>query len=71
MLNYVRPVFFLGILLEHLTYAFLPQFVQGAVLDAGVSTGFASAPFVGFYLLLRTHPGACRLCRPAHWTESR
>ncbi len=51
MLNYVRPVFFLGVLLEHLTYAFLPQFVQGAVLDAGVSTSFASAPFVGFYLL--------------------
>ncbi|MEM8687085.1 MAG: MFS transporter [Pseudomonadota bacterium] len=50
MLNYVRPVFFLGVLLEHLTYAFLPQFVQGAVLDAGVSTSWASAPFVGFYL---------------------
>ncbi len=50
MLNYVRPVFFLGVLLEHLTYAFLPQFVQGAVLDAGVSTSLASLPFVGFYL---------------------
>jgi len=51
MLSYVKPVFFLGVLLEHLTYAFLPQFVQQATQDAGVSAGYASVPFVGFYLL--------------------
>ncbi|MEL7543487.1 MAG: MFS transporter, partial [Pseudomonadota bacterium] len=50
MLDHLKPVFFLGVLLEHLTYAFLPQFVQAAVLDAGVSAGYASTPFVGFYL---------------------
>ncbi|MGI9405281.1 MAG: MFS transporter [Hyphomicrobiaceae bacterium] len=51
MLDHLKPVFFLGVLLEHLTYAFLPQFVQEAVLTAGVSASYASAPFVGFYLL--------------------
>lgn len=51
MLSYVKPVFFLGVLLEHLTYAFLPQFVEAATLEAGVSASYASAPFVGFYLL--------------------
>ncbi|MGI9387988.1 MAG: MFS transporter [Methyloligellaceae bacterium] len=51
MLTYVKPVFFLGVLLEHLTYAFLPQFVEAAVHEAGVSASYASAPFVGFYLL--------------------
>ncbi|MEO0619227.1 MAG: MFS transporter [Pseudomonadota bacterium] len=50
MLDHLKPVFFLGVLLEHLTYAFLPQFVQAAVLEAGVSAGYASTPFVGFYL---------------------
>ncbi|MEL6287798.1 MAG: MFS transporter [Pseudomonadota bacterium] len=50
MLDHLKPVFFLGVLLEHLTYAFLPQFVQAAVTSAGVSPSFASAPFVGFYL---------------------
>lgn len=51
MLSYVKPVFFLGVLLEHLTYAFLPQFVQQATQVAGVSASYASIPFVGFYLL--------------------
>jgi len=51
MLDHLKPVFFLGVLLEHLTYAFLPQFVQAAVVTAGVSAGYASMPFVGFYLL--------------------
>lgn len=51
MLSYVKPVFFLGVLLEHLTYAFLPQFVQQATLEQGVSTSYASVPFVGFYLM--------------------
>ncbi len=51
MLNYVKPVFFLGVLLEHLTYAFLPQFVQESLQAAGVSESYASVPFVGFYLL--------------------
>ncbi|MGI9385872.1 MAG: MFS transporter, partial [Methyloligellaceae bacterium] len=50
MLDHLKPVFFLGVLLEHLTYAFLPQFVQAAVETAEVSPGYASMPFVGFYL---------------------
>ena len=49
MLDHLKPVFFLGVLLEHLTYAFLPQFVQAAVEAAGVSASYASMPFVGFY----------------------
>ena len=49
MLSFARPVFFLGVLVEHLTYVFLPQMVQDAATQAGVASSWVSAPFVGFY----------------------
>ena len=49
MLSFARPVFFLGVLVEHLTYVFLPQLVKDAALASGVAEGMVSAPFVGFY----------------------
>ena len=46
----VRPLFFLAIFIEHLSYAFLPQFVQGIVRVQGLPPGFASVPFIAYYL---------------------
>jgi len=50
-LSLVKPVFFLAVFLENLTYSFLPQFMEGVVLKSGLSPGFASAPFMIYYLL--------------------
>ena len=47
----VRPLFFLAIFIEHLSYAFLPQFVQGIVRSQGLSAGLASVPFIAYYLV--------------------
>ena len=49
-LIFVKPIFFLAVFLEHLTYSFLPQFMQQAASASGVSVGFASAPFTAYYL---------------------
>ena len=49
-LNLVKPVFFVAVLVEHLTYAFLPQFMHEVVGNAGLSPGYASAPFMAYYL---------------------
>ena len=49
-LHLVKPVFFVAVLLEHLNYAFLPQFMYQVVANAGLSEGYASAPFIGYYL---------------------
>jgi hypothetical protein len=46
----VKPIFFLAVFLEHLTYSFLPKFMQDAALSSGVSVGFAAAPFTAYYL---------------------
>jgi MFS family permease len=46
----VKPIFFLAVFLEHLTYSFLPQFMQQAASASGLSLGFASAPFTAYYL---------------------
>ncbi len=50
-LVFVKPVFFLAVFLDSLTYAFLPKFMQEAATASGVSVGFASAPFTAYYLL--------------------
>ena len=50
LLDLVKPVFFLAVFLEHLNYAFLPQFMHEVTDRIGLSAGFASAPFVTFYL---------------------
>ena len=46
----VKPIFFLAVFLEHLTYSFLPKFMQDAAVDSGLSLGFAAAPFTAYYL---------------------
>ena len=47
----VKPVFFLAIFIEHLTYSFLPSFMQQATMQSGLSSGWATAPFAAYYLL--------------------
>ncbi len=47
----IRPLFFLAIFIEHLSYAFLPQFVQGVVQAEGLPSGLASLPFIAYYLV--------------------
>ncbi len=49
-LNLVKPVYFLAVFVENLSYAFLPQYVKGVVDSAGMSANFASTPFIAFYL---------------------
>jgi len=49
LLDIVKPVFFLGVLAEHMTYAFLPQYIKQAAISSGVAETFATAPFFGFY----------------------
>ncbi len=49
-LNLVKPVFFVAVLVEHLTYAFLPQFMHEVVANSGLSAGYVSAPFMAYYL---------------------
>ncbi|MEZ5669080.1 MAG: MFS transporter [Alphaproteobacteria bacterium] len=49
-LDIVKPLFFLAVLAEHLTYAFLPQHFQRLVAEAGLPESLVSAPFLAFYL---------------------
>lgn len=49
LLDFVKPVFFLGVLAEHMTYAFLPQYIKQAAAASGVAETYATAPFFGFY----------------------
>jgi predicted MFS family arabinose efflux permease len=46
----VKPIFFLAVFLEHLTYSFLPKFMQDAAAASGLSLGYAAAPFTAYYL---------------------
>src|SRR5262249_35000955 len=46
----VKPLFFIAIFLEHMTYSFLPQYMPDVVIAAGSSPGLASAPFMAYYL---------------------
>lgn len=50
LLDLVKPVFFLAVFLEHMNYAFLPQFMHEVTDRDGLSAGFASIPFMTFYL---------------------
>jgi predicted MFS family arabinose efflux permease len=49
-LGNVKTVFFLAVFLENLTYSFLPKYMQEVAGASGMSVGFASAPFVAYYL---------------------
>lgn len=46
----IKPVYFLGVFLDSLTYSFLPKYMQEAAASSGLSVGFASAPFTIYYL---------------------
>jgi MFS family permease len=46
----IKPVYFLGVFLDSLTYSFLPKYMQDAAASSGLSVGFASAPFTIYYL---------------------
>lgn len=43
------PVFFLAVMADNLTYAFLPQHVEAVVLREGLPPGFAALPFTLYY----------------------
>lgn len=49
-LNLVKPVFFLAVFIEHLNYAFLPQLMHELTASFGFSSGYASLPFLAYYL---------------------
>lgn len=46
----IKPVFFLSVFLDAITYSFLPKFMQQVAVESGLSVGFASAPFTTYYL---------------------
>jgi len=48
-LDVVRPVFFVAMFVEHMTYSFLPQFVHHAADQAGLPASLASSPFLLYY----------------------
>lgn len=50
LLSLVKPVFFVAVFIEHLNYAFLPQFMLEVAAGETLSTGYASVPFVAYYL---------------------
>jgi predicted MFS family arabinose efflux permease len=49
-IDLIKPVFFLAVFVEHLSYAFLPSLMQTYVSQAGLPAGYASAPFMAYYL---------------------
>src|SRR5204862_294299 len=49
-INLVKPVFFLAVFVENISYAFLPQMMQSSATAAGLSSGYASLPFIAYYL---------------------
>ncbi len=49
-LKLVKPVFFIAIVSEHLSYAFLPQFMYQVVETSGMHAGSVSLIFMVYYL---------------------
>ncbi len=50
LLNLVKPVFFVAVFIEHLTYSFLPQHVDHIVMEGSISSTYLSLPFVTYYV---------------------
>ncbi len=50
LLVIVKPIFFLAVFLDSLTYSFLPKFMQDVATASDMSVGFASLPFTAYYL---------------------
>jgi len=49
LLNLVKPVFFVAVFIEHLTYSFLPQYIDNIVMQGNLSSNYLSLPFIVFY----------------------
>jgi predicted MFS family arabinose efflux permease len=49
-LDLVKPIFFLAVFVDHLSYAFLPQFVSGLVAAESLPQSYVAAPFTAYYL---------------------
>ncbi len=49
-LKLVKPVFFVAVVAEHLSYSFLPQFVYQVAERSGMHAGAVSVVFVVYYL---------------------
>ncbi len=49
-LDLVKPIFFLAVFVDHLTYAFLPQFVNELVQRQGLPANYVATPFMAYYL---------------------
>ena len=49
-LDLVKPVFFLAVFVDHLAYAFLPQFVNEVAGRQGLSASYVAMPFMAYYL---------------------
>jgi predicted MFS family arabinose efflux permease len=49
-LVFIKPVFFLAVFFDSLTYSFLPKFMQQVAVSSHLSVGYASAPFTAYYL---------------------
>ena len=65
-LDLVKPVFFLAVFAEHLTYSFLPQFTQQITSNSELSDGFTSALFMAYYLFF-----ALTLVPAGHFAQRR
>jgi predicted MFS family arabinose efflux permease len=49
-LELIKPSFFLAVLADHLSYAFLPQLVSQIVDKSGLPAGYVAVPFMAYYL---------------------
>lgn len=49
-INLVKPVFFLAVFVEHLSYAFLPPLMKTSAAAAGLTGAWGAFPFVAYYL---------------------
>ena len=49
-LDLVKPIFFLAVFVDHLAYAFLPQFVNEIVQRQGLPANYVAMPFMAYYL---------------------
>ncbi len=48
-LDLVKPIFFLAVFVDHLSYAFLPQFVSEIALKEGMPANYVALPFMAYY----------------------
>ena len=49
-LELAKPIFFLAVFVDHLGYAFLPQFVSELALREGMPANYVALPFMAYYL---------------------